>query len=610
MSIKRGLPEVLHYLPFFITLPVFKNVQMKLPAKLLLLFVIAAIACQSPKGRDLETDQSFTGFENRFLDAYWKQYPNGSIFVGYGKYYDILVVPDSAAFENNILFSKQWLDSLQELPYAQLSDNNKISANIIKNQLESDVWYTSVFKPQQWDASMYNISTACDYIINQPYASLNERLNILTRYLHLADEYYKAALSNIHEPVKEYLDLAIMQNQGGLTVFGAALTDSIKSSALSANAKDSLQQSIVKATTAINNYVAALKNIAADKNTVFRNYRIGKALFTEKFKYDIATDLTPEQVYQKATADKKFYQRKMYAIADSIWPKYCDAKPKPNDSLRLIQLVLDKIQLDHAKPSDFFDSLTSQVHQLKRFIIEKDLFDFDTTSPPIKVRLMPLYARGFSAANAEFTPPYQKQGTTYYNIDDLGAYPPEKAESTLKEYNNYSSQLLSIHEAVPGHCLQGIYNNKKSPDVLRSVFQNGTMIEGWAVYTEGMMVENGWGNNAPEMWMILYKWRLRELANVIIDYDLQCLNKSKEDVVHLMVTECFQTPAQAEEKFHRATVSQVQLCSYYTGATAIQDLRDDYKEKMGDKYNLKEFHEKFLSFGSSPVKYIRERMLY
>jgi uncharacterized protein (DUF885 family) len=111
------------------------------------------------------------------------------------------------------------------------------------------------------------------------------------------------------------------------------------------------------------------------------------------------------------------------------------------------------------------------------------------------------------------------------------------------------------------------------------------------------------------MELIHGKLKLRELANVIIDYDIQCLKKSKEDILHLLVNECFQTSAQADEKYHRATVSQVQLCSYYTGATAIQALRDDYQKKMGDQYDLKAFHETFLSFGSSPVKYIREIML-
>ena len=580
------------------------------PAALTLLTFLTFLSCaptEQPAGNN--ADQTFAAFEDTFLDAYWKQHPAGAVFAGYGKYYDILIVPDSAAFAANVAFSKMWLDSLNAIDVSALSDNNKISLNIIRNQLESDIWYVSVFKQQEWDASIYNLAGECDYILNQPYAPLDERLKTLSKHLESSDVYYKAAFAQLHQPSKEHVELAILQNQGGVSVFGAALTDSINASKLSGADKATLHANVAKTITAINGYVDALKGIVADKNYTFRNFRIGKERFTEKFKYDLATDFTPEQLYEKATADKKFYHEKMTGIADSLWTKYYPTQEKPKDNMQMIQLVLDKIQLQHARPEHFFDSLTNQVYRLKKFIIAKDLFDFDTTSPPIKVRIMPPYARGFSVASAEFTPPYQKSGTTYYNIDDLTLYAPEKAESVLREYNNYASQLLSIHEAVPGHCVQGIYNNKKSPDVVRSVFQNGAMIEGWAVYTEGMMLENGWGDHSPEMELVHDKLKLRELANVIIDYDLQVLNKPKEDLINLMVKECFQTAAQAEEKYHRATCSQVQLCSYYTGSTAIQALRDDYQKKMGDQYSLKAFHEAFLSYGSSPVKYIRERML-
>ena len=556
-----------------------------------------------------QTDKAFSSFEDRFLDAYWKQHPVAGIFVGYGKYYDTMIIPDSSSIAANISFSHSWIDSLNYIDFNSLSDNNKISYNIIKNQLESDTWYASVFKQQEWDASIYNIAGECDYILNQPYAPLEERLRTLSKHIAHSDAYYQAAFAMLHQPSKEHVELAILQNQGGLSLFGASLTDSIKASHLSEADKSALQENITKTVAAINGYTDALKSIVADKNYVFRDFRIGKDRFTEKFKYDLATDFTPEQVYDKAKADKQFYLSKMSGIADHLWMKYYPGKNKPADSLQAIQLVLDKIQLQHARPEDFFDSLTSQVYRLKKFIITHDLFDFDTAFPPIKVRIMPPYERGFTVASAEFTPPYQKSGTTYYNIDDLTLYTPERAESVLKEYNNYASQLLSIHEAVPGHCVQGIYNNKKSPDVVRSVFQNGAMIEGWAVYTESMMLENGWGNHSPEMELVHDKLKLRELANVIIDYELQVLKKPKEDLVDLMVRECFQTSAQAEEKYHRATVSQVQLCSYYTGSTAIQALRDDYKSKMGNAFSLKAFHEAFLSYGSSPVKYIRERML-
>lgn len=566
-------------------------------------------ACQNPKsGTDNNADATFSALETGLLDAYWKQYPSASIAIGYGKYYDNLVIPTPAVYEANVAFANHWLDSLKTISYDQLSDNNKISYKIIQNQLESDIWYQSVFKPQEWDASIYNLSGDSYYIIHQPYAPLDDRLKTLSLRLELADEYYAAALAMLHEPTKEHLGLSILQNEGGLSIFGAELTDSIAASKLSDEEKTRLQQNVSKTVKAINQFVGELKKIQADTAYKFRPFGIGKALFAEKFKYDLATDFTPEELYNKAQTDKKFYYGQMIHIADTLWNKYYPGKPKPADTLAMVQAVIDQISNQHASPEHFFDTLTAQVYALKKFIIQKDLFDFDTTYP-IVVRIMPAYARGFSVASAEFTPPYQKQGETYYNIDDLTLYPKEKAEGVLREYNRYASQLLSIHEAVPGHCVQGIYNNKKAPDVVRSVFQNGAMIEGWAVYAEAMMLENGWGGPSPEMELIHAKLKLRELANVIIDYDLQCLGKPKEDIMHLLVKECFQTPAQAEEKYHRATVSQVQLCSYYAGSSSIQALRDAYKTKMGDAYSLKKFHETFLSFGSSPVKYIRENML-
>jgi len=582
--------------------------------RLLYLMTLAAALVAGCKSKEQaagkgEADSTFLKFEDTFLDAYWNEYPSGAIFQGYGKYYDKLVIPDSSAFAHSVAFSRQWLDSLHALDFNGLDNNNKISFNIIKNQLESDIWYVTVFKPQEWNATSYNLAGECDYIISQPYAPLDERLKILSKHLEHADAFYKAALVTLRNPTKEHLELSIRQNEGGLSVFGSSLTDSIKASGLSQPEKDALQQNIDKTVKATQEFIAALKAMSADKKRAFKDFRIGKELFTAKFKYDLVTDFTPGQVYEKAQADKKMYHEKMIGIAGLLWEKYYGQQARPKEDLEMVRMVLDKIQLQHATPAGFFDSLTDQVYRLKHFIVEKNLFDFDTNSTPIKVRLMPAYARGFAVASAEFTPPYQKSGTTWYNIDDVTQYTPEKAEGVLKEYNNYASQLLSIHEAVPGHCLQGIYNNKKSNDVVRAVFQNGAMIEGWAVYAESMMLEEGWGNHSPEMELVHDKLKLRELANVIIDYELQCLNKSKEDLVHLMVHDCFQTQAQAEEKYHRATVSQVQLCSYFSGSTAILALREDYQKKMGDKYSLKEFHEKFLSYGSSPVKYIRERMM-
>ena len=576
---------------------------------ILILAFIGTISCNSQEKKAVtNTDSTFSQFEDHFLDQYWKQYTSSAIQIGYGKYYENLVVPDSAAFAGNDKFSKEWLDSLNKLDYKSLNDNNKISFNIIKNQLESDVWYMSVFKQQQWDATIYNLSNECYYLIHQPYAGLDERLRTLSKRLTNADLFYAAALKMLYHPTRESVGLSAMQNKGGLSVFGTELSDSIKSSHLNPAEIDTLNSHIAKTTKAISGFVGSLNAMLNDPKSVFKKYSIGKDLYNEKFKFDLVTDFSPEEIYVKAKADQKRMTTRMYKTADSLWTRYMPNKPKPKDSMLLIQSIINVVSLQHANAKDFYDSLRNQVTAMKKFIIVKDLFAFDTTYP-IVVRIMPPYERGFSIASAEFTPPYQKKGDTYYNIDDVTLYPKEKLESTLREMNNYTSQLISIHEAMPGHCLQGIYNNLKSPDVLRSVFQNTAMIEGWAVYAETMMVENGWSNYAQEMQLMHDKLKLRELGNVIIDYEMQCLDAPKERIIQLLTKELFQTSAQAEEKYHRATLSQVQLCSYYTGSSAILSLREEYKKKRGNDYSLKDFHENFLKYGSSPVKYIRERML-
>lgn len=580
----------------------------RFPSKCALVLLLLFAACNTAeKKTTLEnSDAAFSAFSERFLDAYWKQNPAAAISVGYGKYYDLLKVPDSTAFAGDVAFSRQYLDSLKQFDYDLLADKNKIDYKIMENQLHSTIWYIDTFKIQEWDPSAYNLSNECYEIIHQDYAPLNERLQMLSSHLKEAGKYFAVALRMIHQPTKEYTALAIHQNTGGLDIFGPSLSDSIRASTLSQADKDTLQKRVDLAVAAIKNYVSALNVMLADKKTTFRSFRIGEALYDSKFKYDIVTDYRPKEIYALAVAAKQQYHHEMFAIANQLWPKYCGTKTKPADSLLLIRTVIDAVSLHHAAPEDFVDTIKKQIATLERFIIRQDLFNYDTAYP-LQVRIMPAYMSGVSLASASQAPPYQKNAVTYYNIADLTAVPRERAESQLRENNYWMLSILSIHEGIPGHCLQGVYNSK-SPDVLKAVFANGAMVEGWAVYTERMMLENGWKKDEPEMWLMFYKWSLRECCNVIIDYNMQCTDYSKDDFVNLLTKEAFQESAQVEEKYHRAMVSQVQLCSYFTGSTEINALRERYRQQQGSAYSLKDFHEKFLSYGSAPVKFIAELM--
>ncbi|TMO88433.1 DUF885 family protein, partial [Pseudoalteromonas ruthenica] len=120
----------------------------------------------------------------------------------------------------------------------------------------------------------------------------------------------------------------------------------------------------------------------------------------------------------------------------------------------------------------------------------------------------------------------------------------------------------------------------------KSIFGNGAMVEGWAVYTERMMLEEGYGDFEPEMWLMYYKWNLRVICNTILDYGIQVKGISKEAGLDLLMNGAFQERAEAEGKWRRATLSLVQLTSYYSGFREIYDLRDEQKKQLGKDFNL------------------------
>ena len=568
------------------------------------LFMIIFISAKPP----VNEDQKFDAFKERFIDAYMMNYPSNAIFEAYPKYNDRLKVPDKKTLLADGFWLDMYLDSVNAFSFQNLSNVNKISFQILTNELEKRKWYQETFKDYEWDPSIYNIGWDVYDILSHTNTPLHERLEMIGRYLENAPAFYEAAISNIKRPTREHTELGLQQNTGSVEVFEFMLADSIKTAGLSSAETNRLISINTKAIGALQNYIAFLQNILNDKNYLFRDYRIGKELFEEKFGYEIVSDLSATEIYNKAETARLSYYKEMYRLTGELWPKYFTAEQMPADTFAAIAKMINIISLQHASPENLFDTLQQHLKNLKTFIVNKQLFDFDINAQ-VNVRLMPAFAMGVTIASASFPPVFQEDGIAYYNISDLTVLPPEESESMLREYNNYTLQILSIHEGIPGHCLQGIYNKNNSSDKITAVFGNGTMIEGWANYCKRMMIENGWGNNTPEMWLEFYKSALRECCNVIIDYGIHCLSFTEADVYDLLVNKAFQEDAQVREKYKRAKLTQVQLCSYFTGNTEMNNLLQQYKMKKGKDFKLIDFHEQFLSYGSAPIKYIGALML-
>ena len=580
--------------------------------KKLTIIGIIAVALSSCSSGDKKQDSKATVDMNPRFDAYkeqfilnlWKVYPGWASSQGYHKYDSVLTVPDAAERTREINFAKANLDSLKSFDISNLSDNNKTDYHMIENQLQSSIWTLNEEKSWEWNPSEYNVSESFATILNGNYDTLPKRLHNFFVKMNNVPAYYEAAMKNIKNPTVEHTQLAIEQNTGGLSVFQTDLNDAMVKAKVTRVEREKIEARALLAVKAINDYATWLKNL---KNDTPRSFRLGKELYEKKFEYDIQSGYSIDVIYEKALAHKKELHEKMFTIADKYWIKYFDKAPKPADKLAEIKQVIDKISETHVKPEEFQSAIEQQIPALVKFIKDKDLIYIDP-SKPLVVRKEPDYMAGVAGASISAPGPYDKNGNTYYNVGTLAGMPKDKAESYLREYNKYILQILNIHEAIPGHYTQLVYSNQ-SPSLIKSLFGNNAMIEGWAVYAERMMLENGYENNEDEMWLMYYKWNLRSTCNTILDYSVHTKNMSKEEAMHLLIDEGFQEKTEAENKWRRVSVTQVQLCCYFTGYTEIYDFREDLKKQMGDKFNLKKFHEKFLSYGSAPVKYIKDLML-
>ena len=557
----------------------------------------------SKSNEDKALDGKFDKYKDGFVTSLWKINPGWASGVGYHKYDSILSIPDANEEKRQLEFVNAQLDSLKQYNVENLSDNNKTDFHMIKNQLEGTIFSIKELKSSEWNPSEYNVCGAFAEILNGKYDSLEVRLRAFNAKLNNVPAYYEAAKKNIKNPTIEHTELAIAQNLGGSSVFDTDLAAALQQSKLSAAEKTEILDKAKIAKKAIADYADWLKTTP---NKTPRSFRLGSDLYAKKFNFDIQSSYSADEIFKIANDHKKDLHDKMFVLADKLWTKYKGKEAKPTNKLELIKQVIDKISLQHTTPEKFQSEIEKQIPELTAYVKAKDLLYIDP-SKPLVVRKEPAYMAGVAGASISAPGPYDKNANTYYNVGSLAGWTAENAESYLREYNDYILQILNIHEAVPGHYTQLVYSNQ-SPSIIKSILGNGAMVEGWAVYAEKMMLESGY-KNSDEMWLMYYKWNLRATCNTILDISVHTKNMSKEAAIDLLTKEAFQQQAEADGKWKRVTLSQVQLCSYFTGYTEIYNLREELKKKEGDKFNLKKFHEKFLSFGSAPVKYIKELML-
>jgi uncharacterized protein (DUF885 family) len=562
--------------------------------------VVAAVASAPAERRQ---DRALDALSMQFLTALWRIDPEGGIEVGKFDMAATMTIPDSANRARKLAFINDWLDKLGKVNERQLSPGQRTDRALLINKLEKDRWRLATFRDFEWNPALYNVAQPLDLILNTEYAAKPQRLRTILKRLANVPAYYQAAQGSLANPTHEHTQLAIAQAPGTLAVL-ADLGKAAQESILTPQEKAIFAQRLANAGDAVLAWVDYLSDMDRSQQQTqrARSFRIGKDLYEQKFALEIQSASSAEQTYRKALAARDELLARMDALSDQLWTRTMGDAAKPEDRFRKIGMVIDKLSIHHVARENFFPEIRRQIPLLQDYVIKNNLLSIDA-SKPLVVRETPAYMRGVAGASIDAPGPYRPKDRTYYNVTPMDGLSAAQAESSLREYNDWMLQILNIHEAIPGHYAQLAYANR-SPSLVKSLFGNGAMVEGWAVYGERMMLESGYGDNAPEMWLMWSKWNLRSVTNTILDYSVHVLGMTEDQALDLLVRQAFQTPQEAAEKWRRVQLSSVQLTSYFSGYSEIVELRERRKQELGERFNLKQFHDQFLSYGNAPVKVI------
>ncbi len=557
-------------------------------------------------------DARFAELSKQALDTWMQLSPVGATQIGDHRFDGQIDDLSAAGRQKGLEASKSLLAQLDKIDTTQLSRENQVDAAILRNQLQSDIWNTEVLQSWAWDPQVYNglAGSAIYGLMAREFAPLPERIKSATERMEKIPQIFAQARENL-DPARVPLihaQTVAKQNQGILSIVDTFITPHLAELAPADAART-------------NAAIDGLKKAVAEQqkwldDTLVPNakgdFRIGAEKYDQKLKFALVSSLSRQDIKQRAEAELKRVRGDMYGIAREVLkdkpgaPKLPE-NPSDEQQQKAIEAALELAYAEHPARDKVVDDAKAALKSATDFVREKDLVTLPDA--PVDVILMPEFQRGVAVAYCDSPGPLDKNLATFFAISPIpDDWTQAQSDSFLREYNSRMIHLLSIHEGIPGHYLEG-WHSSKFPSTLRAVLRSGMFAEGWAVYTERMMQEQGYLDNDPLFHLVQLKFYLRSIANAILDQGVHVDNWSREQAMHLMTHDAFQQESEASGKWVRAQLSSAQLPTYFVGVQEHLDTRKAVQDKLGDKFNLKAYHDQILSYGAPPVRFARELML-
>ena len=551
-------------------------------------------------------DSQLESFFRRYLDERFALHPTEATALGEHRFDDRLDDLSPQALQLSLAHLKQSRAKLhREFDRAKLSADERINFDIFNHELEASIWLRENTQPFASNPRAYSeyISDSVFLILTQSRLPKETNVSNAIARMKYIPAIVAAAKLNLKHPPRAVLETAIRQNKGSIGFYESDIFETVGQTAQLA----ALKAGAARVVPVLKEYQQWLEKELMPRAT--GDWRLGKRRFAKKLEYTLNAGMSADQVLRDAEAEFIRVHGEMYVIARQLWHRYFPATALPvgDDAGRRMTIanVIAAVSKEHGKPEEIVADARATVDRIKAFIREKDILRLPEPDR-CQVIEMPEFQRGNSLAYMNGAPPLDPDAPSMYAISPPSKdWDAKRTQSLLEEYNRHMLQVLTIHEAYPGHYVQLEYSSR-TPSFLRRVLQSGVMIEGWAVYTEQMMLDQGYGAGDLQLRLNQLKFYLRAVCNAILDHKLHTQNMSDDEAIRLMVDGAFQSEEEARLKLVRAKQTSTQLSTYFVGRMAHVRLRDQMQHELGDKFNLGRYHEAVLSQGSVPMKYLPE----
>jgi uncharacterized protein (DUF885 family) len=549
-------------------------------------------------------DDEFEKIAKDYVEGFLSSHPEYATELGDHRFDGQLTDFSAATRNRQLARAKHFRESLKAFDdFSQLTGANQVDVRILRDNIDNEIFKLEELKEADWNPLVYNQSLANSLylLVARDFDSPEKRVPNLRKRMEAIPRVIDQAKANLQHPPRVHTETAIEQTQGAISLMREGLSPVLDRVPQMKRELAPLQEKTAKA---LEDYKKWLQNDLLPRSD--GDFRIGPDKFRKKLRFALASDLSMEEIMKRAQVDLQQTQEAIYETARPLFKKYFpEADEKTlGDKKRVTAAVLNKLAEQHPDDNTIVSYGQKIVGEATDFVKSHNLVTVPNT--PLDVIVMPEFKRGQAIAYCDASGPLEKNPKTFFAVAPTpNDWSKERKESFFREYNNYMIRDLTVHEAMPGHYLQLSHANEfHAPTLVRAIFQSGSFIEGWAVYCEQTMAEQGYGGHEVKMQQL--KMRLRAIANAILDQSIHAGGMTEQQAMDLMMKETFQQEGEAVAKWKRARLTSAQLSTYFVGVSEHLDLREAAKKKLGNEFNLKKYNDQVISFGSPPVKYVRE----